>query len=303
MSNRNKTIELQEVDSIKKGRKVNIENIEIQTDRQFNSEKSDQKNNLKLKSNKYNFYINDNNSNQIFKIKDNSISTTKYNIITFLPKALLFQFARMANVYFLIIAILQCIPEISPLSPITAIVPIIFVLSVSVVREGIEDYARYNYDKLSNKKKIIVHRDGKWVDSDSQTLKVGEIIVVNDEESFPADIILLDSSFPEGICYIETAQLDGEKTLKFKKTHNLVADKLKHIEENPDKKMRYAENFKISGLCTCDEASDILYKLDGNIKLNLDLDNNKDRENDFNHNKKGNSIIISYKIYYNEIII
>lgn len=233
---------------------------------------TNQKNNQNrqnVESRPYNFFLYDNEQNIPTKIKNNKISTTKYNIITFLPKALLFQFLRLANVYFLIMAILQCIPEISPLSPLTAIVPIVFVLSVSIIREGIEDYGRFNYDKLSNKGKVRVHRDGKWIQADSESLRVGEVIAVTDEESFPADIILLDSSLAEGICYIETAQLDGEKTLKFKKSHNKVSDRFK----DESRSNKYIEKFKISGLCTCDKPSDVLYKLDGNVKISLDIDN------------------------------
>ncbi len=34
---------------------------------------------------------------------------------------------------------------------------------------------------------------------------------------FPADMVLLSSSNPEGVCYIETMNLDGETNLKIKK--------------------------------------------------------------------------------------
>jgi len=79
----------------------------------------------------------------------------------------------------------------------------------------------------------------------------------------------------EGISYIETAQLDGEKTLKFKKSHNLVTDRFK----DRNNKTKYVEKFQISGLCTCDNPSDVLYKLDGNIKLNLKVENNDPKPN------------------------
>ena len=90
------------------------------------------------------FYINDNNSNKIYKLKDNTITTTKYNIFTFIPKGLLYQFSRASNVYFLFTAIIQSIPIISPLTSLTAIVPLIFVLGVSMIREAIEDLVRNN---------------------------------------------------------------------------------------------------------------------------------------------------------------
>ena len=56
------------------------------------------------------FYINDNIKNKIYKLKDNTVSTTKYNVFTFLPKGLLLQFSRLSNIYFLITAIIQSIP-------------------------------------------------------------------------------------------------------------------------------------------------------------------------------------------------
>ena len=56
--------------------------------------------------------------------------------MTFLPKSLLLQFARYANIYFLCIAIIQSIPVLSPLSPFSAIAPLVFVLGLSMGREG-----------------------------------------------------------------------------------------------------------------------------------------------------------------------
>ena len=162
------------------------------------------------------FYINDNNKNKIYKLKDNRITTTKYNIFTFIPKGLLYQFSRLSNVYFLFTVIIQSIPLISPLTSITAIVPLIFVLGVSMIRELIEDLVRNNYDNLNNEEEIIVLRNNKFVRAMSKTLRYGEIILVYENKNIPADMILIDSGISEGICYVETSSLDGEKTLKLK---------------------------------------------------------------------------------------
>lgn len=78
---------------------------------------------------------------------NNYISTTKYNRWTFLPLGLMYQFLRFSNCYFLFVTILQCIPVVSPLNPITAINPMVFVLCLSLLREGYEDYQRYKTDK------------------------------------------------------------------------------------------------------------------------------------------------------------
>ena len=162
------------------------------------------------------FYINDNVKNKIYKLKDNRITTTKYNVFTFFPKGLLYQFSRLSNVYFLFTAIIQSIPLISPLTSITAIIPLIFVLGVSMIREAIEDLVRNNYDNLNNEEEVIVLRNNRFIRAVSKTLRYGEIILVYENRNIPADMILIDSGFSEGICYVETSSLDGEKTLKLK---------------------------------------------------------------------------------------
>ena len=99
------------------------------------------------------FYINDNTRNAVFDYPDNYISTTKYHWYNFLPLALFLQFTRVANVYFLIIAVLQSIPEISPLHPLSAIAPLIIVLAIAMLRDGVEDYFRYKSDVEQNSSK------------------------------------------------------------------------------------------------------------------------------------------------------
>ena len=181
---------------------------------------------LKYTPSKYQFYINNSEKNEKdLHFKNNKISTRKYNIITFLPKSLIIQFLRPANIYFLIIAIIECIPLISPLSPLNAILPLILVLSVSLIREGIEDFQKSKMDKSQNLEKIEVFRNGFWNFVNSGDLKMGEIISVKKDKIFPCDLILLGSDLNDGICYVETGSLDGEKTLKIKEPPEYMKDK------------------------------------------------------------------------------
>ena len=92
-------------------------------------------------------YINNNHKNRIYKFKDNTITTTKYNLLTCIPKGLLYQFSHLSNASFLFTAIIQRIPIISPLTSLTAIIPLIFVLGVNMIRESFEDLSRGKYDK------------------------------------------------------------------------------------------------------------------------------------------------------------
>jgi hypothetical protein len=84
------------------------------------------------------------------KFLTNFVSTTKYSLITFIPKNLFLQFQIFANVYFLIIAILASIPQISPLSASTFWVPLLQQLIMSAMGEAKDDYYRYLSDVEEN---------------------------------------------------------------------------------------------------------------------------------------------------------
>jgi len=148
------------------------------------------------------------------KFQSNYVRTTKYTALSFIPVALYLQFKRYANIYFLIVAIMQSIPAISPLNPISAIAPLIFVVSLSMIREAFEDLSRYKADLETNSTKTKKYRDGRWYDVEWKDLYVGDIVKIDDLEFFPADIILLSSSDAKGSAFIMTSTLDGEKNLK-----------------------------------------------------------------------------------------
>ncbi|RAL59529.1 hypothetical protein DID88_006523 [Monilinia fructigena] len=161
-------------------------------------------------------HLNNPPANSANKYVDNHISTAKYNVATFLPKFLFEQFSKFANLFFLFTAALQQIPDISPTNQYTTIGPLILVLLVSAGKELVEDYRRKTSDTSLNNSKARVLRGSSFADTKWINVSVGDIVRVESEESFPADIILLASSEPEGLCYIETANLDGETNLKIK---------------------------------------------------------------------------------------
>jgi magnesium-transporting ATPase (P-type) len=92
----------------------------------------------------------------------NYISTTHYTAWNFFPLSLFNQFKRLSNFYFLVIAILQSIPAISPLNPFTAIAPLVFVIGLSMARDAYEDYKRYKLDDETNKKVFKVLKHGQF---------------------------------------------------------------------------------------------------------------------------------------------
>eukprot|EP00668_Euglena_longa_P029691 GGOE01037058.1.p1 GENE.GGOE01037058.1~~GGOE01037058.1.p1 ORF type:complete len:1107 (-),score=354.22 GGOE01037058.1:224-3544(-) len=144
----------------------------------------------------------------------NYISTTKYTVLTFLPLNLFEQFRRLSNIYFLLNVVVSLIPGVSPVSPATTIAPLVFVLAVAAIKDGIEDIARWRADKRANGQVHQVLKDGQLVSMKSADIGVGDIIKMVKDEFFPADLVFLSSCHEDGACYIETANLDGETTLK-----------------------------------------------------------------------------------------
>ncbi|XP_021292682.1 phospholipid-transporting ATPase 3 isoform X1 [Herrania umbratica] len=200
-------------------------------------------------------YCNDRDANYAHRYKGNSISTTKYNFFTFLPKGLYEQFRRVANLYFLMVSILSATPY-SPVHPVTNVVPLSLVLLVSLVKEAFEDWKRFQNDMAINNTLVDVLQDQRWESIPWKRLQVGDIVRVKQDGFFPADVLLLASSNPDGVCYIETANLDGETNLKIRKALERTWDYL-----TPEK----ACEFK--GEMQCEQPNNSLYTFTGNLVM------------------------------------
>ncbi|XP_065430434.1 phospholipid-transporting ATPase ID isoform X1 [Chrysemys picta bellii] len=152
--------------------------------------------------------------NEKFQYASNCIQTSKYNIITFLPVNLFEQFQEVANTYFLFLLILQLIPQISSLSWFTTIVPLVLVLTITAVKDATDDYFRHKSDNQVNNRQSQVLINGTLQQEQWMNVRVGDIIKLENNHFVAADLLLLSSSEPHGLCYIETAELDGETNMK-----------------------------------------------------------------------------------------
>ena len=143
----------------------------------------------------------------------NAISTTKYSVLTWAPKSLLWQFRKAANVYFLIISILSMMP-FSPKKWASLVITFSSVLFMTMLKEAYEDYFRYKQDRKVNTSKTRKVTKRGLADIQFQDVKVGDILQVKENESFPADLILLSCADQRGVAFINTMNLDGETNLK-----------------------------------------------------------------------------------------
>ncbi|XP_043400381.1 phospholipid-transporting ATPase IA isoform X7 [Chelonia mydas] len=196
------------------------------------------------------------NQPQLTKFCNNHVSTAKYNIITFLPRFLYSQFRRAANAFFLFIALLQQIPDVSPTGRYTTLVPLLFILAVAAVKEIIEDLKRHKADNAVNKKQTQVLRNGAWEIVHWEKVDVGDIVIIKGKEYIPADTVLLSSSEPQAMCYIETSNLDGETNLKIRQGLPLTSD-IKDIDSL----------MILLGRIECESPNRHLYDFVGNIRL------------------------------------
>ncbi|KAI0051555.1 phospholipid-translocating P-type ATPase [Auriscalpium vulgare] len=280
----------------------------------------------------------------------NKIRTSKYTVVTFIPKNLYEQFRRVANLYFLALVVLQLFPVFGAAGSQISFLPLLFIITVTAVKDAVEDYRRaaldeevntYATTKLGNWQnvnqptdprnwlektlrinppghvtkgvrklrdreaeqgmRVILSREGERISMSSTSLagasslslgrrlddiqsvdshsyppadpsqtslatasqqlaggpfslsqatgsstlapsspgvinwgkritgmsrwertlwkklEVGDIVLLRDNEQVPADIIVLATSDPDGLCYVETKNLDGETNLKPRK--------------------------------------------------------------------------------------
>ncbi|KAG8982566.1 hypothetical protein FRB90_006699, partial [Tulasnella sp. 427] len=54
----------------------------------------------------------------------------------------------------------------------------------------------------------------RWERTLWKKLEVGDIVLLRDNDQIPADIVVLSTSDADGLCYVETKNLDGETNLK-----------------------------------------------------------------------------------------
>ncbi|XP_039399383.1 phospholipid-transporting ATPase ID-like isoform X2 [Mauremys reevesii] len=222
----------------------------------------------KLKEEERHLQANNRDFNLEFEYANNSIKTSKYNFFTFLPLNLFEQFQRIANAYFLFLLILQLIPQVSSLSWFTTVVPLVLVLTVSGVKDAIDDFNRHKSDNHVNNRPVQVLINGRLKGDKWMNIQVGDIIKLENNNFVTADLLLLSSSEPHSLTYIETAELDGETNLKVKQALTVTAELGENLQKLTD----------FNGEVKCEAPNNKLDKFTGTLILRGEkfaLDNEK----------------------------
>ncbi|KAG8041471.1 hypothetical protein G9C98_002764 [Cotesia typhae] len=184
---------------------------------------------------------------------NNYIKTSKYSVLTFLPLNLFEQFQRLANFYFLCLLVLQMIPAISSLTPITTAIPLIGVLTLTAVKDAYDDFQRHSSDSQVNNRKSQTLRGTQLKVEKWSQVQVGDVIRMENDQFVAADVLLLSTSEPNGLCYIETAELDGETNLKCRQCLTETAEMMDNNELIGE----------FDGEIVCETPNNLLNKFDG----------------------------------------
>ncbi|KAK6028767.1 phospholipid-translocating P-type ATPase, flippase, partial [Ostertagia ostertagi] len=100
---------------------------------------------------------------------------------------------------------------------IFSFVPLGFVLTITLIREALDDFVRFLRDKeLNGEKYERLTRDGTRVEVNSSDIEVGDVIIIGKDRRVPADVVLLRTTERSGACFIRTDQLDGETDWKLR---------------------------------------------------------------------------------------
>ncbi|KAI9179525.1 phospholipid transporting ATPase [Blastocladiella emersonii ATCC 22665] len=258
----------------------------------------------------------------------NEIRTTKYTLLSFLPRNLAEQFRRVANSYFLLMVVLQFIPALEVADPSFAALPIVCIVAATAMKDGLEDFRRRIQDKRLNEELTVTltnwanvnqprlswrdrlsvalgipalrsRKPGKssrarrassataaaagnpdadvlnsaagprlgsapvpsptaadpaWMTAKWKNVQVGDFVLLRNNDSIPADVVIVATSELDNMCYIETKSLDGETNLKIRRGPAETA-----WVRSP------ADCTRLQGVLQCDPPNPALYKFQGTM--------------------------------------
>ncbi|KAM8939291.1 phospholipid-transporting ATPase IC-like [Pelodytes ibericus] len=184
---------------------------------------------------------------------DNRIKTSKYTWWSFLPLNLYEQYQRAEIIYFTVLLILQCIPQISVAQPYVFAIPLLCILVSRCTRDMINDIARFRNDKLINNKSCDILKGNSFNTDKWKDVRVGDIVRLQKDDFVPADMLLLCSTEPNSLCYLETKGIDGETNLKFRQSLIVTHSALQTAKALSE----------FDGVVTCEEPNVRLHKFVG----------------------------------------
>lgn len=198
----------------------------------------------------------------------NAVKTSKYTFLTFLPKNLWEQFHKFGNCYFLLISIVMYVGETTPLfvgtiKAFSTLGLLVMMMAVTAAMAFYDDIQRKRADDaINNTQTTLFTSTGKQEARAWKDVKVGDVLLVQRDEEFPADVVPLYSSGPDGNCYVSTANLDGETNLKLKAATE-VTQQVLQASQHPETLVK-----GLSGVIVAEPPSANIHAFQGSMEFN-----------------------------------
>uniref|UniRef100_A0A8B9KZG7 Phospholipid-transporting ATPase n=1 Tax=Astyanax mexicanus TaxID=7994 RepID=A0A8B9KZG7_ASTMX len=189
---------------------------------------------------------------------DNLVRSYKYSPLTFLPLTLYEQFQRAANFFFLLIVVMQCVPLIATLPWYITMLPLLTVLIMRGAKDLLTDLGRRRSDAKINRRPCDILTTQGFTAAQWKDVCVGDILRIHKDQVIPADLLLLCSTEPHSLCYVETADIDGETNLKFRQAPAITHDEL---TSGPIEELL----LPFDGVVWCEEPNGRLYLFRGEL--------------------------------------
>ncbi|KAI8056081.1 hypothetical protein BDF22DRAFT_653773 [Syncephalis plumigaleata] len=184
----------------------------------------------------------------------NAIRTSRYTIFNFVPRQLVAQFSKVANLYFLFISVLEQIPDLATTGRYVTILPLSIFIAIAMIHEAYDDFCRYRMDKVENERKcqvLRIYRNRSTVCASSSPSEVKSTSSANVEErkqedAPPIDDIIIDSRMTCVWQEIRWRQLAVGDIVRIKQDDWIPADLLL-LHSSLDDNICYVETAALDG--------------------------------------------------------
>lgn len=154
--------------------------------------------------------------NSTTKYPPNIIRNQRFSVLTFVPIVLCNQLKQVSNCFFLLIGSIQYLKIYNVTPPISSLFPWLIVMTLTLIKEGIDDFKRYKRDKEVNSEVYMKLVGDQFVPVPCSSLRPGDIVTVEKNQRIPADMAILKTNNLNGQVFIRTDQLDGETDWKLR---------------------------------------------------------------------------------------
>ncbi|RHY18978.1 hypothetical protein DYB32_010302, partial [Aphanomyces invadans] len=211
-------------------------------------------------------FFNDAAKNAEFAFCDNAVVTSKYTVLSFVPKFLFETFRKFANAYFLVVSMMQVIPSISNTNGLPSTAPtLLFIMVIDAIFAILEDRKRHVADAIANSRvtNALDKDNAQFTPREWKDLCVGDFVKLGNRDQVPADLLILAVSEqpsvpPTGLCYVETKSLDGESNMKVRQAMQCTMTKCR----SP------AELLALKGMVQCEHPNNGINTFQGVLHLN-----------------------------------